>query len=231
MKVKALKAAFPSTIPIMTGFLFLGLSYGIYMNSCGFSFLYPMFMSMTIFAGSMEFVTCNMLLGAFAPLQSFVMTLMVNARHIFYGISMLDRFKGLGPKKIYLIFGMCDESFSINYTANIPEDVDRGDFMFFVTLLNQLYWVIGSTLGGLLGSLITFNTKGIDFVMVAMFVVIFLDQWLKDKNHINSLVGLIISIVCLVIFKADNFILPSMICILAVLTLIRKPLEKGETEK
>lgn len=231
MKAKALKAAFPSTIPIMTGFLFLGLSYGIYMNSCGFSFLYPMFMSMTIFAGSMEFVTCNMLLGAFAPFQAFVMTLMVNARHIFYGISMLDRFKGLGPKKIYLIFGMCDESFSINYTANIPEDVDRCDFMFFVTLLNQLYWVIGSTLGGLLGSLITFNTKGIDFVMVAMFVVIFLDQWLKDKNHINSLVGLIISIACLIIFKADNFILPSMICILAVLTLIRKPLEKGEIEK
>lgn len=231
MKAKALKAAFPSTIPIMTGFLFLGLSYGIYMNSCGFSFLYPMFMSMTIFAGSMEFVTCNMLLGAFAPFQAFVMTLMVNARHIFYGISMLDRFKGLGPKKIYLIFGMCDETFSVNYTANIPDDVDKGDFMFFVTLLNQFYWVFGATLGGLLGSLIKFNTKGIDFVMVAMFVVIFLEQWLKDKTHINSLIGLVISVVCLIIFKADNFILPSMICILAVLTLIRKPLEKGEIEK
>lgn len=231
MKAKALKAASPSTIPIMTGFLFLGLSYGIYMNSCGFSFLYPMFMSMTIFAGSMEFVTCNMLLGAFAPFQAFVMTLMVNARHIFYGISMLDRFKGLGPKKIYLIFGMCDETFSVNYTANIPDDVDKGDFMFFVTLLNQFYWVFGATLGGLLGSLIKFNTKGIDFVMVAMFVVIFLEQWLKDKTHINSLIGLVISVVCLIIFKADNFILPSMICILAVLTLIRKPLEKGEIEK
>lgn len=231
MKAKALKAAFPSTIPIMAGFLFLGLSYGIYMNSCGFSFLYPMFMSMTIFAGSMEFVTCNMLLGAFAPFQAFVMTLMVNARHIFYGISMLDRFKGLGPKKIYLIFGMCDETFSVNYTANIPDDVDKGDFMFFVTLLNQFYWVFGATLGGLLGSLIKFNTKGIDFVMVAMFVVIFLEQWLKDKTHINSLIGLVISVVCLIIFKADNFILPSMICILAVLTLIRKPLEKGEIEK
>lgn len=231
MKAKALKAAFPSTIPIMTGFLFLGLSYGIYMNSCGFSFLYPMFMSMTIFAGSMEFVTCNMLLGAFAPFQAFDMTLMVNARHIFYGISMLDRFKGLGPKKIYLIFGMCDETFSVNYTANIPDDVDKGDFMFFVTLLNQFYWVFGATLGGLLGSLIKFNTKGIDFVMVAMFVVIFLEQWLKDKTHINSLIGLVISVVCLIIFKADNFILPSMICILAVLTLIRKPLEKGEIEK
>ena len=231
MKAKALKAASPSTIPIMTGFLFLGLSYGIYMNSCGFSFLYPMFMSMTIFAGSMEFVTCNMLLGAFAPFQAFVMTLMVNAKHIFYGISMLDRFKGLGPKKIYLIFGMCDETFSVNYTANIPDDVDKGDFMFFVTLLNQFYWVFGATLGGLLGSLIKFNTKGIDFVMVAMFVVIFLEQWLKDKTHINSLIGLVISVVCLIIFKADNFILPSMICILAVLTLIRKPLEKGEIEK
>lgn len=231
MKAKALKAASPSTIPIMTEFLFLGLSYGIYMNSCGFSFLYPMFMSMTIFAGSMEFVTCNMLLGAFAPFQAFVMTLMVNARHIFYGISMLDRFKGLGPKKIYLIFGMCDETFSVNYTANIPDDVDKGDFMFFVTLLNQFYWVFGATLGGLLGSLIKFNTKGIDFVMVAMFVVIFLEQWLKDKTHINSLIGLVISVVCLIIFKADNFILPSMICILAVLTLIRKPLEKGEIEK
>ncbi|HAI92070.1 MAG TPA: branched-chain amino acid transporter AzlC [Butyrivibrio sp.] len=231
MKVKALKAAFPSTIPIMAGFLFLGLSYGIYMNSCGFNFLYPMFMSMTIFAGSMEFVTCNMLLGAFAPFQAFVMTLMVNARHIFYGISMLDRFKGLGSKKIYLIFGMCDESFSINYTANIPDDVDKGDFMFFVTLLNQFYWVFGATLGGLLGSLIKFNTKGIDFVMVAMFVVIFIEQWLKDKTHINSLIGLVISVVCLIIFKADNFILPSMICILAILTLIRKPLEKGEIEK
>lgn len=231
MKAKALKAAFPSTIPIMAGFLFLGLSYGIYMNSCGFNFLYPMFMSMTIFAGSMEFVTCNMLLGAFAPFQAFVMTLMVNARHIFYGISMLDRFKGLGPKKIYLIFGMCDESFSINYTANIPDDVDKGDFMFFVTLLNQFYWVFGATLGGLLGSLIKFNTKGIDFVMVAMFVVIFIEQWLKDKTHINSLIGLVISVVCLIIFKADNFILPSMICILAILTLIRKPLEKGEIEK
>ena len=231
MKAKALKAAFPSTIPIMTGFLFLGLSYGIYMNSCGFSFLYPMFMSMTIFAGSMEFVACNMLLGAFAPFQAFVMTLMVNARHIFYGISMLDRFKGLGPKKIYLIFGMCDETFSVNYTANIPDDVDKGDFMFFVTLLNQFYWVFGATLGGLLGSLIKFNTKGIDFVMVAMFVVIFLDQWLKDKTHINSLIGLVISVVCLIIFKADNFILPSMICILVVLTLIRKSLEKGEIEK
>lgn len=136
VKMKALKCAFPHTIPIMTGFLFLGMSYGIYMHVSGFSFWYPMLMAMTIFAGSVEFVCVNFLLGAFNPLQAFIVTLILNARHIFYGISMLDRFKGMGWKKIYLIFGMCDETFSVNYTADIPKDVDSGWFMFFVTLLN-----------------------------------------------------------------------------------------------
>ncbi|WP_206198191.1 AzlC family ABC transporter permease [Faecalicoccus pleomorphus] len=190
VKMKALKCAFPHTIPIMTGFLFLGMSYGIYMHVSGFSFWYPMLMAMTIFAGSVEFVCVNFLLGAFDPLQAFIVTLILNARHIFYGISMLDRFKGMGWKKIYLIFGMCDETFSVNYTADIPQDVDPGWFMFFVTLLNQIYWVLGATLGGLFGPLITFNTEGLDFVMTAMFVVIFLEQYLKDKNHLNSYIGL-----------------------------------------
>ena len=130
-----------------------------------------------------------MLLSSFAPMQVFIMTLLIQARHIFYGISMLDRFKGMGWKKFYLIFGMCDETFSVNYTADIPEDVDRGWFMFFVTLLNQLYWVSGATVGGLVGSLLRFDTTGISFVMTAMFVVIFLEQWLKEDNHISSLVG------------------------------------------
>lgn len=224
---RALKAAFPYTIPIMAGFLFLGFTYGVYMNVKGFSFVYPMLMSLTIFAGSMEFVTVNILLGAFDPLQTFAMTLMINARHLFYGISMLEKYKGLGWKKIYLIFGLCDESFSINYTADIPEDVDRGLFMFFVTLLNQLYWFTGSTLGGLLGSLISFNTEGLDFVMTAMFVVIFLEQWLKDKNHIPALVGTGLSLLCLIAFGADLFMLPSMAAILISLTFLRKPLEKG----
>ena len=227
---KAFKAAFPHTIPIMTGFLFLGMTYGIYMNVSGFSFLYPMLMSMTIFAGSMEFVTVNMLLGAFHPLEALTMTLMINARHLFYGISMLDKYKGTGLKKLYLIFGMCDESFSINYTADIPKDVDKGQFMTWVTLLNHSYWVLGATLGGIFGSFIHFNTEGIEFVMTALFVVIFLEQWLKDKNHVNAIAGLVISILCLVLFGRDNFIIPSMLGILGVLTLLRKPLEKkGET--
>ena len=227
---KAFKAAFPHTIPIMTGFLFLGMTYGIYMNVSGFSFLYPMLMSMTIFAGSMEFVTVNMLLGAYHPLEALTMTLMINARHLFYGISMLDKYTGTGLKKLYLIFGMCDESFSINYTADIPKDVDKGQFMTWVTLLNHSYWVLGATLGGIFGSFIHFNTEGVEFVMTALFVVIFLEQWLKEKNHVNAIVGLVISVLCLVLFGRDNFIIPSMLGILGVLTLLRKPLEKkGET--
>ena len=223
---KSFRCAFPHTIPIFAGFLFLGMTYGIYMQVSGFSFWYPCLMSLTIFAGSVEFITVNLLLGAFNPLQALALTLMINARHLFYGISMLDRYKGTGWKKPYLIFGMCDESFSINYTADIPADVDRGWFMFFVTFLNHLYWFSGATLGGIFGSLIHLNMEGLDFVMTAMFVVIFLEQWLKEKRHESSLIGLGLSLTCLILFGADNFIIPSMIAVLAVLTLLRKPLEK-----
>ena len=225
--IKALRAAFPHTIPIMTGFLFLGMTYGIYMNVSGFSFWYPMFMSMTIFAGSMEFVTVNLLLGAFHPMQALWMTLMINARHLFYGISMLDKYKGTGIKKLYLIFGMCDESFSINYMADIPEDVDKGWFMTWVTALNQFYWVLGATLGGIFGSFIQFNTEGLEFVMTALFVVIFLEQWLKEKNHASAIFGIVISVICLIFFGKEDFIIPAMLGILGVMTLLRKPLEKG----
>ena len=219
-------AAFPKTLPILAGFLFLGFSYGFYMQSLGFSFLYPMLMALTI-GGSLEFVAINMLLGAFAPLQTFLMTLMIQARHLFYGISMLEKYRETGWKKIYLIFGMCDESFSINYSAEIPKDVDRGWFMFFVTLLNQFYWVSGATLGGILGGYISIDTKGLDFVMTALFVVIFLEQWLKEKKHYTALIGLFASILCLIGFGAESFLIPTMICILAGLTFFRKPIEKA----
>ena len=225
--IYALRTAFPYTIPIFAGFWFLGLTYGIYMNVSGFSFWYPMIMSAVIFGGSLEFVTVNLLLGAFNPLQALTLALMIQARHLFYGISMLDKYKQTGWKKYYLIFGMCDESFSINYTAQIPDDVDKGWFMFWVTLLNQLYWVSGSTLGGLLGSLLTFNTQGLEFVMTAMFVVIFLEQWLKEKKHWTALIGLAASILCLILFGAEDFMIPAMVLILASLTLCRKPIEKA----
>lgn len=221
-KIKALKTAFPYTIPIMAGFLFLGITYGIYMNVLGFSFVYPLVMSITIFAGSMEFVAAGLLLSAFDPFKALLMTLMINARHLFYGISMLDKYKDTGAKKAYLIFGMCDESFSINCTADIPEDVDKGWFMFFVTLLNQIYWVTGAVTGAIAGSFIEFNTEGLDFVMTAMFTVIFLEQWLKDKQHRSEIAGLVISAVCLFIFGPDGFIIPAMAAIFAVLTIMRR---------
>ncbi|MDO4364945.1 MAG: AzlC family ABC transporter permease [Clostridia bacterium] len=228
MKTRAFKAAFPYTIPIMTGFLFLGIAYGIYMNASGFSFVYPMLMSLLIFGGSLEFVAVQMLLSPFAPVQVFVMTLLIQARHLFYGISMLDKYKGMGWKKPYLIFGMCDETFSVNYTADIPKDVDRGWFMFFVTLLNHFYWVAGATIGGVVGSFLKFDTSSINFVMTAMFVVIFIDSWQKEANHTASIIGIGASALCLIIFGSDSFMIPSMASIFILLTVLRNKLESKE---
>ena len=224
---RAFRAAFPHTLPIFAGFWFLGISYGIYMNVSGFSAWYPLLMSLTIFGGSLEFVAVSMLLGSFAPLQTLLLTLMIQARHLFYGLSMLEKFRGMGWKKPYLIFGMCDETFSINYSADIPADIDRGWFMFFVTLLNHLYWVLGATLGGVFGSVLTLDTSGLDFAMTAMFVGFFVEQWQKDRNHLSALAGLAVSAACLAAFGPDGFVIPSMLAILCVLTLLRPRLEKG----
>ena len=224
---RAFCAAAPHTAPIFAGFWFLGLTYGIYMNAAGFSFWYPLGMSLAIFAGSMEFVTVGLLLGAFHPLQAFAMALVMGARHIFYGLSMLERYSGTGWEKGYLIFGMCDESFSINYTAEIPPGVDRGWFFFFVTLLNHFYWVFGATLGGLLGQVIRLGTEGISFVMTAMFVVIFLEQWKKEREHTGALLDVLLPLCCLLLFGAERFLLPAMGTILLALTLLRGRLSKG----
>lgn len=230
LRRKAFKAALPRTLPILVGFAFLGMSYGLLMRSKGFSFIYPMFMSMFIFAGSMEFVTANLLLADFNPIYAFLLALMVNARHLFYGISMLEKFDGTGWKKPYLIFGMCDETFSINCTADLPPDVDKGWFMFFVTLLNQIYWVVSSTVGSLLGYVIHFNTKGIEFVMTALFVVMFLGQWDKKENRVPALVGLIGTAVCLPIFGSKYFIVPAMVLIVAAFA-VGKKIEDREGKK
>ncbi len=226
MKKKALKAAFPHTLPVCVGFLFLGMSYGFLMRSKGFSFLYPMLMSMFIFAGSMEFVTVNLLLSAYNPLYAFLLTLMVNARHLFYGLSMLPKYKNVGVKKLYLIFGLCDETFAVNCAVAPPPDVDRGWFMFFVTLLNQIYWVSGATLGALLGYVIRFDTTGIEFVMTALFVVMFLGQWEEAKDHRPALTGLGCSLVCLLLFGGERFLIPAMALIIICFALGQRKLEK-----
>lgn len=222
MKTIAFKAALPYTLPICVGFLFLGMSYGFLMRSQGFSFIYPMLMSLFIFAGSMEFVTVHLLLSSFNPLHAFFLALMVNARHLFYGLSMLKKYQHVGLKKLYLIYGMCDESFTINCKVTPPPDVDKGWFMFFVTFLNHCYWVAGATLGALLGYVIHFDTTGIAFVMTALFVVMFLNQWEEKQHRLSSLTGLGCSAFCLLLLGSDNFILPAMVLIVFCFTISRK---------
>lgn len=176
-----------------------------------------MLMSLIIYGGSLEFITVAMLLSPFSPVGAFVIALLVQARHLLYGISMLDKYKGLGLKKYYLIFGMCDESFSLNFTAKISEGVDRGWYYFFITLLNQFYLVSGSTMGALIGDLLPLNTKGLEFVMTALFVVIFVEQFLNDKEKINGFIGIGTSVLCLLIFKAQNFMIPAMLLMLSII--------------
>lgn len=221
VKLKAFRAAFVETIPIMTGFAFLGLTYGVYMTASGFPWYYSTITAAVVFGGSLEFLIVGMLCSAYNPLSCFLVAFAVQARHLFYGISMLDIYKDTGWKKPFLIFGMCDESFAINYRANVPEGVDKGWFMLFVTWLNQLYWVGGSTLGGLAGMAIPFPTEGLSFVMTALFTVIFLDEWLKQGYKRPAYVGFGCAIICLLAFGPDNFMIPAMVAMSALLLWMR----------
>ena len=220
--IKAFKVAFPYTVPILTGFLFLGFAYGVYMRSLGFSAAYPMIMCFTIFAGSLEFLAGNILLGAFNPLQAFIVGFAVNARHIFYGLSLLEKYKNFGKKKLYMIYALCDETFSINVTLDKIEGVKQEDVYFAITLLNQSYWILGTYLGAIFGNKLLINTQGLDFVMTALFIVIFLDYLQKNKDYLSSSTGFIVSLLSLIVFGKDNFIIPAMIAIVVVLLSLRR---------
>ncbi|MCL2224110.1 MAG: AzlC family ABC transporter permease [Defluviitaleaceae bacterium] len=225
---KAFKAAFPHTIPVLTGFIFLGIAYGILMSGRGFGWYWILLTSVVVFAGALQFVGISLLTSVFDPLYAFLIAISVNARHLFYGISMLEKFSGTGKIKPYLIFGMCDETFSILCSTEPPENVDKRAFMFAVTALHQSYWVVGGVIGGLIGPLLTFDTYGIDFVMTAFFVVIFINKWRASKNHAPALIGLGAATAGVLVFGADNFIIPAMILIIVCLTVFRKQLAKGE---
>ena len=230
---RALRAAAPQTIPVLAGYFVLGMGYGIYVQSLGLPVWMPMLMGTVVYGGSLEFVLASLLLSAFSPLSAFLMALMIQARHLFYGISMLGRFKNMGAKKPYLIFSLCDETFAIDNGTIIAADVDRGWFYFFVGLLNQSSWVAGATLGGLLGERITFNTSGLDFIMTAMFAVIFVDQWLttKRKSHMAALTGIAVPAICLGVFGADNFMIPSLVAMLVMFILLRPYLDDLKIDK
>ncbi len=215
-----LKYSFPITVPVLIGYLFLSIAYGILMKAKGFDTWLALFMSSAAYCGSMQYIAANYLfLAPFNPIYAFILTLTVNARMSFEGISMVNKYKKTGILKPFLIFLITDETFSILYSAKIPENVNEKCFLFFVSFLNYSYWVMGTLLGCMLGEYIKFNTKGLDFVLTALFVVIFTEQWTKNKGRKASIIGLICSIPIL-IFKTNAFIILAMILIFAVITVM-----------
>lgn len=223
----ALRYAFPKTIPVMVGYLFLGTAYGILMSMNGFGVGWAFVISVVVFAGSLQYVGINLLAAAVSPVTAFLMALMVNARHLFYGISMLGKYQGMKKTKLYLIFGLTDETFSIACNEAVPEEISPEKVYFWMTFLDQCYWVIGSVAGAAAGSMISFNTKGLDFALTALFVMIFTEQWLNSKRHWPALTGVVCSILCLLVFGQEAFIIPAMIAIMGVMTVGYK--KGGET--
>jgi len=219
---KAFAAAFPHTIPVLTGFLVLGMAYGVLMQTKGYGIGWSVLMSAVAFCGSMQFVAITLLTVAFNPIQAFLLSLMVNARHLFYGISMLYKYRGLGKIRYFLIYVLCDETFSIASTVEPPAGVERRHFYFLISMLNYLYWIAGTFLGGVLGSLLSFDTAGLDFVLTALFVVLFLEQWKKRGNRSSAIIGIVGAVLALNLFGSDNLVIPAMVIILAVLLMGRR---------
>ena len=229
MKLKALKAAIPYTLPVMIGYVFLGIGFGILLTSKGIAWWWSPIMAIFIYAGSMQYVAVDLLASAFNPINALILTLTVNARHLFYGFSLLSRFQSYGKKKPYMIFALTDETYSVLSAANPPDDVNKEWFDFFIAMLNQIYWVLGCTIGAVGGAAIQFNSRGIEFVMTALFVVIMVEQWEKATNHLPVLIGISASVLSILLFGKDNFIIPAMVGIIIVLTLTRKQLDKQES--
>lgn len=227
-KGNALKAAFPRTLPVMAGYMVLGFGFGLLLQSKGYSFWWAPLMSLTIYAGSMQYVAVDLLTTGAGFIATALMTLMINARHLFYGISMLGPYRKTGKAKPYLIFGLTDETYSLVCNGDVPDGADPNAYYFWVTILNQSYWVTGSTLGALFGTAVSINTKGVDFAMTALFTVIFTDNLLKKSSRLPAIAGLVTSFICLLIFGTANFLIPSMICITVVLMVLRPILEKKE---
>ena len=225
-KLKTFKYAFVRSLPIMAGYIVLGLGFGALLQSKGYGVGWALAMGGLIYAGSMQYVAIDLLAGGASLISVALMTLMVNARHLFYGISMLERYKDTGAAKPYLIFALTDETYSVVCSGDMPDGGERKKYYFWVSLLDQFYWVVGCVAGALLGSVLPFDTTGIDFSMTALFLVVMVEQWRSTRDHTPALVGLGVSLVCLLIFGSSNFLIPSMIGITVALTLLRGTMEK-----
>lgn len=222
MSKSAIRAAFLDTVPVMTGYVFLGFGFGIVMHQSGYGGLWPIAMSLFIFAGSMQYMAVSLLTGGASLITTALTTLVVNARHLFYGISMIDAYKGAGKKKPYLIFALTDETYSLVSRNQAPDGIPFHCYCLLVSFFDQCWWVGGTTLGTLAGSLLPLNFEGIEFVLTALFVTIFVEQWLNTKNHFPAIVGVTATAICLLIFGKDVFLIPSMCLIAAILIMAKK---------
>lgn len=225
------KYAFTRSLPVMAGYIVLGIGFGILLESKGYGPLWALVMSLFIYAGSMQYVSIDLLTGGATLIATAIMTFMVNARHLFYGISMLKRYKDTGLYKPYLIFGLTDETYSLVCSGDVPKGVEQNKYFFLLTLFNHCYWVTGSVIGALLGKVLPFDTKGIDFSMTALFLVVFIDQWRSTSDHASALIGVGASAVCLLIWGADGFLIPAMIAITILLIARRQIQEKKADSK
>ncbi|MCM1148693.1 MAG: AzlC family ABC transporter permease [Butyricicoccus sp.] len=216
MTKKTAKAAFVASIPVMTGYLVMGIAFGILLAGKGYGWWWAAIMGLTIYGGSMQFVAVNLLSSGATVISTAVVSLLVQARHLFYGVSMLERYRGMGKVKPYLIFGMTDETYALA-CSGAPEGVDARLYYFLITLFDQLYWITGDAIGGMLGAAIKFDTTGMDFAMTALFIVIFTDQALSTHDHVPAAIGVASTLACLLIFGTENFLIPSMLVITALL--------------
>ncbi len=214
--------AFYRSVPVMAGYIVLGIGFGILLRNAGFGVIWAFAMSALIYAGSMQYVGIGLLTGGASVITTIITTIMVNARHLFYSISMIDKYKGAAKFKPYLIFALTDETYSLLCEDEGPSAETLNPYRFFVSLFNQCYWVTGSVLGSLLGSVIPFSTEGIEFSMTALFIASFTEQWITSKEHIPALTGLASTVLCLLVFGPEKFLIPSMLLITFVLSILRK---------
>lgn len=223
MTKKALKRAFLDTVPVLTGYLFLGMGFGILLiEQTGKGVLWALFMAVCMLAGSGQYLAVSLMAGGASVLSAALATFLVNARHIFYGVSLVDAYKGSGRKKFYMIFGLTDETYSLVTQNQPPEGMTRHQYCFVVTMLDHIYWVIGCVLGNVAGAVLPISFEGVEFVLTALFVTMFVEQWLSNKNHLPAIIGVLSTGVCLAIFGSEIFLIPSMALIAVLLVVSRK---------
>ncbi|MBR5535622.1 MAG: AzlC family ABC transporter permease [Clostridia bacterium] len=228
MKNNPLKNAFRDSLPVLSGYIVLGIGFGIVLEKNGYGVLYSFLMSLLIYAGSMQYASVELIAAAASLPLVALTTLMVNARHLFYGISMIDKYKGAGIKKPYMIFALTDETYSLTCYTKYEDEKERHLYCFLVSLFNHCYWVTGCVAGSLIGSALPFDTRGIEFSMTALFVTVFAEQWLGTKKHLPAIAGLAASFVCLVVFGKDNFLIPAMVIILVALGFMKDRVKNDE---